>query len=80
MTRPGVRKTGSVALGLSLLVFAVFFLNVLVGGPLGRKPWMSDLSEMLTLFVAVIFFVVGTICREAQSDRSGTDEKATGGH
>ncbi len=67
MSQPRIQLAGSIALGLSLLVFAVFFLNVLIGGPLGKKPWMSDVWEMLTLFVSVSFFVVGTICREAQS-------------
>ena len=38
-----------------------------MGGPLGHKPWMSDLAEMLTLFVAVVFFVAGTIAREAEA-------------
>jgi hypothetical protein len=80
MAYPSVQFIGRLALGLSLLIFAIFFLNVLVGGPLGRKPWMSDLWEMLTLFVAVVFFVVGTICREAQSLRGGTAEgDGTGG-
>jgi len=74
MTRLSARTAGSVSLGLSLLTFAVFFLNVLVGGPLGRKPWMSDVWEMLTLFVAVVFFVVGTICREAQAAKGRADQ------
>ena len=65
-----IRTIGSVALGLSLLTFAAYFLNVLIGGPLGRRPWMSDVAEMLTLFVAVIFFVIGTICREAEQSSS----------
>lgn len=65
MSSPGIRKFGSVALGLSLLTFAVFFLNVLVGGPLRMKPWLSDVGEMLTLFCAVILFVAGTLAREA---------------
>jgi len=67
MSQPRVQFLGSLALGLSLAVFAVFLLNVVIGGPLGKKPWMSDLWEMLTLFVSVFLFVVGTICREAQS-------------
>jgi Kef-type K+ transport system membrane component KefB len=69
MALPSPQSVGRVALALSALTFVAFFLNVLVGGPLGRKPWMSDVSEMLTLFVAVVFFVVGTICREAESNR-----------
>lgn len=58
---------GKLALGLSVLVFGAFFLNVLVGGPLGGRPWLSDVGEMLTLFVAVILFVIGTIAREARA-------------
>lgn len=65
MARSSLHSVGSVALWLSLLTFGIYFLNVLMGGPLGHKPWMSDIVEMLTLFVAVIFFVAGTIAREA---------------
>lgn len=67
MTRPLVRTVGNVSLGLSLLTFCIYFLNVLLGGPLGHKPWMSDVMEMLTLFLAVTFFVAGTIAREAEA-------------
>lgn len=62
-----VRTVGSVSLGLSLLTFSIYFLNVLLGGPLGRKPWLSDVMEMLTLFLAVGFFVAGTVAREAEA-------------
>lgn len=74
MTKPTARAVGNLALWLSLLVFAVYFLNVLLGGPLGRKPWMSDVTEMLTLFLAVILFVAGTLARErqAQNDAKGS--------
>ena len=67
MAKSTAQTVGSVALGLSLLTFGIYFLNVLFGGPLGHKPWMSDLAEMLTLFVAVVFFVAGTIAREAEA-------------
>jgi hypothetical protein len=50
-----------------LFAFAIYFLNVLFGGPLGHKPWMGDVSEMLVLLVAVILFVAGTLAREAQA-------------
>lgn len=59
-----IHAIGSAALWLSLLTFGVFFLNVLIGGPLRMKPWMSDVGEMLTLGLAVILFVAGTIARE----------------
>ena len=73
MALPSARSVGTVALGLSLLTFAIFFLNVLLGGPLGRKPWMSDVAEMLTLFLAVIFFVAGTLARETESNDTTPD-------
>ena len=72
MAYPSVRTVGSFALWLSLLTFAVYFLNVLLGGPLHRRPWMSDVQEMLTLYAAVIFFVVGTLCREAEANRANS--------
>jgi hypothetical protein len=80
MAHSRVQAAGNFALAVSLLIFAAYFLNVLFGGPLGRKPWMSDVWEMLTLFVAVIFFVAGTICREAQSDRSKAEEETIRGN
>jgi hypothetical protein len=75
MALPSARTVGNVALGLSLLTFCVFFLNVLLGGPLGRKPWLGDVAEMSTLFLAVIFFVAGTLARESQAG----DEAPPGG-
>lgn len=79
MAPSSARSVGNVALGLSLSTFALFFLNVLLGGPLRMKPWMSDVTEMLTLFVAVIFFVAGTLAREAHEQQvasAGSDPPA----
>lgn len=45
----------------------------MLGGPLGLKPWMSDVQEMLTLFLAVIFFVAGTLAREADGPQAFLD-------
>ena len=67
VTTSNARFVGNVALGLSLLTFLVYFLNVLFGGPLGHKPWMGDVSEMLVLFLAVLLFVAGTLASEAQA-------------
>jgi hypothetical protein len=78
MANSSVRTFGSVALWLSLLLFAIYFLNVLFGGPLGHKQWMSDLAEMLTLFAAVVFFVAGAICREAEQSGNGTRKEPEG--
>lgn len=68
---------GSAALWLSLLTFGAFFLNVLVGGPLRMKPWISDVGEMLTLGLAVILFVAGTIAREYEANQK--EAEAEGG-
>lgn len=76
MTAPRLQAVGTFALGLSLLTFAVFFLNVLLGGPLKMKPWMSDVGEMLTLLVAVIFFVAGTLAREATAKPPDDESRA----
>jgi len=78
MAKPTARSVGNTALWLSLLVFGVFFLNVLLGGPLGHKPWMSDVTEMLTLFVAVTLFVAGTLARERQAKNDEDDATAAG--
>lgn len=69
MAYPAVRTVGSFMLWFSLLTFAVYFLNVLLGGPLHGRPWMSDVQEMLTLYVAVTIFVIGTLFREAEANR-----------
>jgi len=74
MAASKARVVAKVSLGLSLLTFAIFFLNVLIGGPLGKKPWMGDLWEMLTLLLAVTLFVAGTLAREAMSG-PGNDEQ-----
>ncbi len=77
MAKPRIRSIGNWALWLSLGTFIFYFLNVLIGGPLKSKPWMSDLWEMLTLFVAVIFFVAGTICREIEANRDQAEPENT---
>jgi len=66
MSTARLRTVGNIALGLSLLAFAIYFMNVFIGGPMGKKPWMGDLGEMLTLFIAVIFFAAGTLAREEE--------------
>ncbi|MEX0345564.1 MAG: hypothetical protein AB3N20_11615 [Rhizobiaceae bacterium] len=47
-------------------LFLVFFANVLVGAVTG-SPILGDVSEMLILFVASIFFVVAILRREADA-------------
>lgn len=67
MASKQIYNLGTVSLVISALTFLVYFANVVLGGPLGKKPWMNDLWEMLTLLVAVIFFVMGAVSRENQA-------------
>lgn len=50
--------------------FALFFANVVMGGPLKMQPFLSDVQEMLALLVSVSLFVFGTLALEAKSAAS----------
>ena len=52
----------------ALVVFLVFFLNVFLAGPLDMKPFLSDVQEMLVLFLAVVLFTSGTLALEARAN------------
>ncbi|MEM8658375.1 MAG: hypothetical protein AAGF22_09790 [Pseudomonadota bacterium] len=61
-------KNGIAALGLSFVIFALFFANVAVGA--ARQPvFLGDVAEMLTLGVSVVFFVIGVLQREVHAKR-----------
>lgn len=55
-------------LGISALLFAAFFANVLIGS-MGMKPYLGVVPEMLTLLAAAVFFVLEILRREA-ADKS----------
>jgi hypothetical protein len=65
MNESTLRSVARYSLTLSLLVFVIFFCSVLLTGPLGFKPFLTDLQEMTMLFVCVIFFVSGILAKEA---------------
>ena len=48
----------------SIIVFAVYFLNVALGAFAG-SAYLGDVSEMLVLFTASILFVVAILQKEA---------------
>ncbi len=48
----------------SIIVFAVYFLNVALGAFAG-SAYLGDVSEMLVLFAASILFVVAILQKEA---------------
>jgi hypothetical protein len=57
---------------MASLAFAVFFANVLAGA-LAGQPFLSDIFEMLALFVASGFFVAGVLRLEERSKGGGND-------
>lgn len=59
-------RHGRPALLAALILFAVFFANVVVGAAGGGAP-LNDVAEMLTLFAATILFVAGVLKREAET-------------
>lgn len=56
-------------LAISGVLFAIYFLNVLLGSQ-GISTYLSDIQEMLTLLAAVIFFVLAILKREAAAKES----------
>jgi len=66
-------KSGSVWLWLAVILFAAFVANILLGkaalSPDFEAPFLlSDVQEFLLLFSAVICFISGTLCREAERE------------
>lgn len=59
---------GKTAFLFGMLVFAIFVVNLVMTGILKKPPFISDVVEMLLLFVAVGFFVMGILQREADVD------------
>lgn len=56
-------------LTLALLLFATFSANVVMGS-MGLGGFLGDVSEMLTLFAATIFFVAVILQKEAADKKS----------
>lgn len=63
---------GIPALAAALICFGVFFANVSAGAA-GAGVFLGDVAEMLTLFAAVILFVVGVLLRETGAARENND-------
>ena len=63
-----MKKDGTMAFALSLLIFAIFAANVVMGA-FRAGVFLNDVGEMLMLFAAVICFVIGILGRQA-ADRS----------
>lgn len=67
MSADQLTKTAKRTLWSALAVFLVFFLNVFLAGPLGMAAFLSDVQEMLVLFLAVVLFTAGTLALEARA-------------
>jgi len=65
MTRSGIP-----ALAAALICFAAYFGNVMLGAS-GAGVLLGDVAEMLMLLVAVVFFVIGILEREALEKSAG---------
>ena len=63
------------ALMISAVLFFAYFGNVLLGATTGA-PILGDVSEMLVLFVASIFFVMAILQREAAAKAKKSDESS----
>lgn len=57
-------RNGGPPLLAALVCFVVFFTNVAMGAA-GMGIFLGDVAEMLVLFAASIFFVIGVLAREA---------------
>lgn len=57
---------GTPALFAALICFAAFFTNVALGAA-GMDAFLGDVSEMLMLAAASVFFVIGVLAREASA-------------
>lgn len=56
-------------MGIAALLFAVYFLNVLLGAS-GRGIFLGEVSEMLLLVLSALFFVAAILKREAAAKQS----------
>ncbi len=64
----------SIIILVPCLIFAVYFANV-VAGAFGMGVFLSDLTEMLTLFAACIAFVIATLYLERAGKASAGGSK-----
>ena len=61
-------------LALSLIMFAVFGANVVLGS-MGLGGFLGDVSEMLTLLAASIVFVAAILQKEAAEKASQEQQR-----
>ncbi len=67
-------RSSRLLLALAALFFGIFFANVTTGA-MGGTVFLGDIAEMLTLFIASLFFVGAVLCREALAKAQDTDSQ-----
>ena len=63
-------RSGRPALAAALICFGAYYSNVMLGAS-GAGVLLGDVAEMLMLLVAVVFFVIGILEREALEKSKG---------
>jgi len=56
-------RMGTLCLTAALVIFLIFFGNVAMSAA-GMGGFLTDITEMLTLFAAATVFVAGVLARE----------------
>jgi hypothetical protein len=59
---------GRMALLIAGVLFAIFVANLFVAGILRQPAFLTDVLDMLSLFLSVGFFVLGMVQREVESE------------
>lgn len=71
-------RSGTAMFLASLILFLLFLGHVALAR-LGVLAGVSDVTEVIVLFASVVFFVAGTLLREAhERHRRGADEMQNG--
>ena len=59
---------GRLAFVIGFVLFSVFIANLFIAGILKLPAFLSDVQDMLTLFLSVGFFVLGIVQNEAEAE------------
>ncbi|MGW8187793.1 MAG: hypothetical protein ACWGNK_11015 [Desulfobacterales bacterium] len=72
-------KEGKVALLTFYLLFAIYFINVLIGKAQVsygvNLPHLGNVAEFLLLFVACVALIIAALKKEAAENKSSAEKK-----
>lgn len=63
-------------LALSIVFFAVFVTNVLMGS-MNNQAFLSDVQEMLLMAAAAVAFVIAILKAEKKANQSGDESSSS---